>query len=135
MSFEIHICNAQREDETDPPINTTLPAIIPSTGPYSKIKVVSTLERAFNLDTNMNSMFLGQGRRDGRKGLCRKVQRHHFLVELFRQGVEIGFGSLSTMQAACSSAQTVSVSPYSETRELTEDRQNWRPRGKLLDTN
>ena len=30
------------------------------------------------------------------------------------------------------SAQTVSVAPYSETLELTEDRQNGRPRGSCL---
>ena len=60
VSFEIHICNEQKGDKIDPPINTTLPAIIPSAEPYSQITVVTTLEGAFNLDTNMNCTFRGK---------------------------------------------------------------------------
>ena len=60
VSFEIHICNAQREDKIGPLINPTLPAIIPSAEPYCQITVVTTLEGAFNLDTNMNCMFRGK---------------------------------------------------------------------------
>ena len=58
--FEIHICDAQREDKIDPPINTTMSAIIPSAQPYSQITVMTTLDGAFNIDTNMNCMFRGK---------------------------------------------------------------------------
>ena len=49
MSFEIPICNAEREDKNQP-----------SAGHYGQITVVTTLEGAFNLDTNMNCMFRGK---------------------------------------------------------------------------
>ena len=39
---------------------TTLPATIPSTVPHGSITVVPTLERAFNLDIKINSLFLSK---------------------------------------------------------------------------
>ena len=59
-------------------------------------------------------MFLGKDGEyltESTKVPCKKVQRHHYLVELLWQGVEIWPRSSSTTQAACSSAQTVSMAP------------------------
>ena len=60
-----------------------LDATTPSTELHISITVVTTLERAFNLDT----MFLSK---DGeRRTESRKVQSRHFLIELFQQEVGI----------------------------------------------
>ena len=56
-------------------------SIFQCTNPKRSITVVTTLERAFNLDT----MFLGK---DGeRRTETKKLQGRHFLVELFLQEV------------------------------------------------
>ena len=69
----------------------------------------------------MNCMFPTKDLTESRKVQCRKVQHHHYLVELFQQGVEMGPRCLSTMQAACSSAQTVSMPLAQRVRTLSTE--------------
>ena len=56
---------------------------VPRTEPYSSITVVSTLERAFNLDTCIAGLSLSKN--DELHIECRKVQQRHFLIGLFRE--------------------------------------------------
>ena len=65
----------------------SLPATTLSTETHSSTTVVTTLERAFNLDTCTICLFLS---RDGeRRPECRKVQCHHFSMGLVRQEIAI----------------------------------------------
>ena len=61
-----------------------------------QITVLSTLEGALNLDRNMIRIFLG---RDGVHYTERsKVHCRHFLVELFRQEIDVGLESRAFLQ-------------------------------------
>ena len=59
-------------------------ATTPSTELHSSTIEVTTLDRAFNLDSCIICLILG-GDID-RRTECRRMQIRHFIIELFRQG-------------------------------------------------
>ena len=72
--------SSQRGSRTATPPATTLP-----TETYSSVTVITTFERAVNLDTCIICQLLS--RDSGRRPECRKVQCHPFLEGLFRQEI------------------------------------------------
>ena len=74
-------------------------AMAPSTETYSSVKVVTTIESAFDFDTDVICQFQSK---DGEHCTeCRKVQGRQLLIELFRPEVDtvlVGCGSNSIPQ-------------------------------------